>query len=334
MQFLLLPLLMLSSAGCESALVRDYNRYDRIGDYDGAFEYLEMALARDPSNAEAHFLKGHVLLEKQEYPQARSAFEEASALTARYDERIAFLLQQRYRRHLKEGVLSFGAHQYADAVKALALAVGVDPGSGEAYRMLGHAYAQDGALEKAGAAYENGLLQDSLDVEMLRSYGEVAFALRRYDRSVALLSAAMQIDPENIAVRRRLAHAFASGRSLEQAEQTLLELLAMGGDDEDRMHLGFILFNQQKYSDAIPYLQQTTRVQSGNADVFRALAESLFEAGRYGEAVQANNRLLELVPGDRFAMSNLVKNYEKLGDLTKARSMQDQLNNREGPSNE
>ena len=333
-QFVLFSLLVLVLAGCESALVREYNRYDRIGDYEGAYEYLQAAVSQNPSNAEAHFLLGQALLQDQKYPEARQAFSRASELTPRYDERISFQLQNRYRRHMKEGVLSFGAHQFTDALKSFSLAVGVYPDNAEAYRMLGHSYAQDGELEKAGAAYENGLLQDSLDLEMLQSYGEVAFALRRFDKSVELFQLASEIEPENINTRRRLAHSYAADRAFPEAEKILLEVMAKGGDNDDKMHLGFILFNQQKYEVALPYLQQIALDKANNSDVFRALAESLFEVGKYGEAVEANNRLLELVPGDRFAMSNLVKNYEKLGDLTKARSFQAQLNKVEDVANE
>ena len=54
------------------------------------------------------------------------------------------------------------------------------------------------------------------------------------------------------------------------------------------------------------------------ADAWEGLSMALADLGRYGESVEAAMRVVELVPDDQLAYTNLSRIYQRAGDVAKA----------------
>ncbi len=118
--------------------------------------------------------------------------------------------------------------EYVQNIERLAVMMKANPDDPTGWRLLATGYRSMGRLEEAAAAYEELVMRDAADADLLTDYGEVLILLNRgrvTERGKALFAAAVAENPDNRRARYyralaimqdgRLAEALAEFKSLE-----------------------------------------------------------------------------------------------------------------------
>ncbi len=83
-----------------------------------------------------------------------------------------------------------------------------------------------------------------------------------------------------------------------------------GGSGADYMAYGSQLYSEEKYQDAIPYLQYVTQLDPGNVQAWQLLGHCYYGLGMLPEALQHYEHLLALAPQDQ-AMRQWVEQFKQ-----------------------
>ena len=322
--FVLLLCLTTVLVGCESRLVREVAYFERIGDLPAAQARLETAVRSNPSDPEARFTLGRILIEQDAFAAGREHFEVASKLTARFDERITYILEYNFREQVEAGQLQLDANAWPDAVTYFANATDLKPADPLGFRMLGHALVKNHRFADASSAYLAAVELVQEDAGSWRNLAELAFAQQQFPEAVGYGEAALALDEQHEPTRRRLAHSLLNAGRSEEAISHYQNLASSSGEIGDLRNLAYILFNQEAYEAARGPLEQVV-ADAPDDKALRTLSEVYYQLEAFREAIEVNALLLNQDEMDRAALASQVKAYEGLGDLEMAREFRDRL---------
>lgn len=311
--------------GCDSALMREVSYYERLGQPEQARNVAARTVQSQPANSEAHFLLGRAHLALGDYEAARASFDQANARTARFTERITFLLQSAYREAMTEGATAYQAGDFPAASEHFRSATRIAPDALDAHRAFGHALVQAGDLATAVTAYEAALLLAPEDFEILNNLAELTTLLAEYPRAIAYAERVYTLDPAFRPGLRRLAFVEERLGQLDPAESHYRLLVDGGHTQADARNFAFLLYNKQKYAEALPHLQLLAETGQPDASVLRLLTEVYLALEDYPRAAETGILLHERIPDDRDIVSNLIRAYERMGDQVQVEHYRAQL---------
>jgi tetratricopeptide (TPR) repeat protein len=200
-----------------------------------------------------------------------------------------------------------------------------------AYNLAKHHYKRIGQLDKALALYERALQGESARPEYTRAtalngMASVYHIKKEHEKVIELLSSALTILPEFAAARYNLALAFANTGAWHQASQTVDHLLKKQPTDSFYQYLKAIFLNrQQKPLEALKYLQPALRTAPDDKRISIAIAESLGQLGRFGQAQFFYRQAHRQAPEDMPIFFCLIENSVKAGDATQVNRYLEQL---------
>ena len=119
---------------------------------------------------------------------------------------LSWFGRDRYAVRFRLGRALFNEGDYISAQRQFELSLEMRP-SGGAYRGLGRIYEATGEPGRALRAYESGISLEPTNLPLLRRAGLVQLQLDRPREAVSLLEAALAIDPDHEATRKKLAQA-------------------------------------------------------------------------------------------------------------------------------
>jgi tetratricopeptide (TPR) repeat protein len=213
----------------DSSYVRSGNEFYRAREYDSAIDKYRAALKLNPNNLEAHLRLTMVCACQQRYEEAKIHHARAKALCAS-DPLVAYYV----------GLWLMGEKRYGEVVFCLSLALNEAPHS---------------------------LIEKPLLVDMHHKLGLALCYQNMFDQSVAQLSEAVRLDPDN----GELYYSLALALACQGKEGALAEA-------------------RKQYDKAISLQPDIDR----SATLHRTLAMRHAQAGQFADAVSAETRALDL----------------------------------------
>ena len=146
----------------------------------------------------------------------------------------------------------------------------------------------------------NPTARNAMATAMLMS-GDVAQAIEQ-------LRQTLQIDPGYMNARYNLARALAGTGDLAGAETEFKRLISSKPDDVDGLTgLSAVYIAQKRYREAVPLLQEASRLAPGNPEIKTNLGTALAITGDLKAAVREFQEALKLDPGAKTAAENLAR---------------------------
>ena len=140
--------------------------------------------------------------------------------------------------------------------------VELDPGKIEAYLPMGDGLVADGMYMEAVNAYKQALQQNADSAELYFSLGWVQTQpeVGLYDEGIVNLKKSIELD---------------------------------GSSEKPYIQLALVYFDQEKFADAIPYLEEAIKVNPTDQNPYAYYGRSFIKQGQYAQAVTAVKAVLE-----------------------------------------
>jgi adenylate cyclase len=201
------------------ALGQMWLRYMLGGSGDGGQVAADRALTLDDRLAEAHSVKGRILMEEGHNLEARAEIELALKLDPESHEANEAAARLNFREHRLEDAILY----WERAIKLMDQDCGSPAMLITCHTALGHAARAREAAEVTLARVEKILAQDRNNGAAL-GHGSVAYAvLGQGDRSKSLMSRALLIDPDNLNMRYNFVCSLARFLNDKEAALAMLE---------------------------------------------------------------------------------------------------------------
>jgi tetratricopeptide (TPR) repeat protein len=306
-----------------------------------AISALQQAVKLNSSFAEAHYVLGLCLKEREQFKEARAAFEEAirvspAMIPAREEladlhraqrqtrdeieqlEALAALDASRPERLIAVGLAYLDAGNRELAVTTLGRAAeryreqpGEEPG---VFAALGQVWLQaaedrgDPAdVRKALEALERVAIQPTATSEILGMYGRALALAGEFDRAEQTLQRAAQRFPIDPGVLPPLARVAQQLGHLAEARQALLHYAVLVDDDRDgaahAARIGDLSAQLNDAATAVVWYERSDALSPGDATQLARLADAQLKAGRSQDAQATAARALAKDPANASARS-------------------------------
>lgn len=284
----------------------------RNGDYDRVLELTEAALAENPANAEAHFLRGEAYRMKAEAMGDDAAGRTAliadmtdayqAAQTNGYDAaEVTNRLQVAWGFEMNRGASAFrraaeDPTAYDDAVLSFGNATTLQPDSSAGYLNQGLALLAAGGERSAEAAEP---LQMAIDkgansAEAYIYLGRIYLSSGQANDALEVLEEGQAMFPDNEELQTEILNAYGRTGNVEEALERYADAVVRKPDDAVlRYNYGSFLLQAGRYDEASEQLMQATEMDSQNANAYYNLG-----AAYQNKAASFNERISELEDGD------------------------------------
>ncbi len=300
-------LLLMGADGCSSDPNVEGAKLDlRNKDYARALENLEIAISKDPANAEALELKGRVLSEMafasmsvdenvQLIGEMIDAFDAALAVDATLRETITRSMAIAYVNEFQRGIQAFNRGQndtaeFDAAATYFGAASTIQPDSGGAYVNQAYALMNAGRNADAIEPFEKAIERGDSEIDTYRFLASLYQTNGRAADAVTVLENVSQMYPNNPDVQAELLNAYQVAGMADRALQVYED--AVESDPENKLYrynFGSLLVAAERYDEAIVQLEKAVEIdpEYGNA-------QYNLGAAYINKAVDVNNRINEL----------------------------------------
>ena len=178
------------------------------------------------------------------------------------------------------------------------------PGSSRPYFRLAAYYTKEGRLDESIALLKRGFSLShqrprSAQVLYYNNMGNTYRKKHEYDNATHYLKLALELEPQNKAVRENLALALFESQSWHEAAEHFDILLKKGYNNANYLKLkAFILIKQNKPEQAIPYLKLALRLAPNSRDGLMYAGVALSLSGKYEKADELLRGAHSLYPKD------------------------------------
>ncbi len=202
-----------------------------------------------------------------------------------------------------------GSEIFANALKAIDHAAFFGPGhmkhfDGISLNISGDRLYQLGQYEAAVQEYEEGLLLEPKNINLLNSLGVCFGVTGELEKARLSFTRAMDINPREIMVIYNLGLVH---QILGNNDKAVFFLKKAHGIDhtvfEVELLLGHLLFKTQQYDQALPHLEAASRIHPESSMAFRTMGEIFLDRRDLDKAGTAFNAAVKLKPTDPIALS-------------------------------
>ena len=274
--------------------------YRLQGESQQASNYFERTLQTRPDDIAALVWLGTVYLDQGRPVEAEPLFSRALAL----DARVAAA-------HVGLGRVALAARDYAGAIEHFEAALALDRGATSVHYSLATAYRAAGQIEQADAHLRqrgpgqigppDPLMQEVVDrlrsPVTFESRGDRALARGEFSTAVAAFRTGLELAPENLALRQKLATSMSLAGDLPGAVQQLQELLRRDPAFPSAHYtLGVLLQANGQADLAIERFASAVQYEPTYLHARLQLANVLRSRGRYDPARQQYAAIIQLDP--------------------------------------
>jgi Tfp pilus assembly protein PilF len=224
----------------------------------------------------------------------------------------------------KAGVAAFQRRDYPVAAQQLKRAAELDPRHAAAWKALGVVHAAQENYAAADIPFQRACELDRKLEDACYYYGRNAFALNRFELSLAAMKKALPHDRRPFRIHLGIAQSLEGlGRTAEAEAQfrTAVQLLAerpAAPDFDPRLHYSVFLFRQGRLEPALASIQPVIADYPAAARPRLEAARPLFHLGRLAEAGAELEKAVAADPGYTAAHLLLGRIYARLGQPEKA----------------
>ena len=277
-----------------------------LGNYEKAIESYDCAIALDSNISDVWYTRGDALMKLNRLEEAISSFDKSISVDPQYI--------KPYR--LKGCALGqLGRDQ--EAVQPLQKATSMNPDDVDMLRALSVCYSNLGNAEDALVVTNKLLSLQPEHVDSLLDLGPLLFAVGRFDEAIVATTKAIKLNPNDALNWGIQGHVWCQlGRDIE-ALASFKKSIALNPTDSACAHTcGFILFSQQRYTEAIEVLDNALNANSDDffhSKLLSLKADAEFNLSRSEDALMSCNRALALDPQCRPAWRVKIQALDSLG---------------------
>ena len=292
------------------------NAADKAALDKAAAEYANAALAKDPSNAPAHYVLGMQAMDAKNYAKAETEL----AAAAKLDPKNATYWYQLGRAQAMQ-------RKYAPAATSFQKAIECEPTLASAYYNLGYVQEKSGNTDAALTSYRNAYKVDSGYERAYMAAGRLMSSNGDYKGAIEAFSSAVKINPSNAQTYQELGQAYSNNGDLKGAESAFRKALAYMDpskpDATTYYNLSSVLSELGKYSEGVNYAKQaydnrgttSKAVQVNITYTYGLLCE---KTGKISQAIELYEEALSLDGMHLKSKINLGGLYLKQGDVDSA----------------
>jgi tetratricopeptide (TPR) repeat protein len=251
-------------------------------DLDG----LRQAAERSPNDAEAHYLLGRALADRDQLREAVPALQQAIRLKA--DHVPALVL-------LGRTLIRLGNPTAGKA--ALTAALQRTPRNYASQFSLGNMLRAAGCDVEALAAYETAIRFGHETASVHHNRGICLRALERFEEAADAYQRAVKLDPNHVKAHNNLGNCLRRLQKYAAAERALRRAVELKPDwFAPHYGLGRVLHNRQRPGEAVVAFRRALRLKPDHAEAHVRLGVVLQEIGQLDAAKTSYRRALELAP--------------------------------------
>jgi tetratricopeptide (TPR) repeat protein len=307
--------------------------YFRTGKVHEAEATARGLLKTAPNDVDAHKLLGRVYL--RQLSEAQNAVSSASPSGNALDqaiaeyEKIVSLEPKDVEDRMVLGQLYTVKHQPQKAEEQFKIAQAIDPDSEDVVLNLARVYAESGDIEHAVKVIE-AVPQSDRTSKMEFALGAAYDQMKRTKDAIAAYQRAIEIEPGDVRTMSALAQALLNDDQLDAALKEYREVADADPDDVGTLiHIGEIQRRQARYEDALATIRKALKKDPDNLEAGYNEGLLLDVLGRYDEAAQVYEHMVDLTSHANGAYTNEEKNnrgifFERLGALYHERNKVDQ----------
>lgn len=273
-----------------------------------AMELAEILCKKHPNEAVAHIAYAMLLYRYKQYSEARNRWQQALLLEPNnpvaWHQTISCSLE------LKE---------YGRAAGDCEKAIETFPEVYDFYLLGCLSYIEQNqyklAIEKAKAGLESGGADKETQMRLLASWADAANHLKNYKQSDSLFEKALELDAENTFALNNYAY-FLSLRKdkLERAAEMSKVTITKEPDNPTYLDTyGWILYQQGKYTEALPYLEKAVGLIKESAEVNEHYGDLQYRLGNIKQALVYWNKALEQDSSRRLWLEKKIRE-QKISD--------------------
>jgi tetratricopeptide (TPR) repeat protein len=308
-----------SSPQLNNSLAELYFNLGRTGEAESAAREL---IKRDPDNLDAHRLLGRIYL--RELSEGQNAPSSVSPPGNLLDQAIAEYLKivslrpQSVEDRMVLGQLYTVRHDQKKAEEQFKIARGIEPDSEEVVLNLAHLYADSGDIAQEAKVIA-AVPVDRRTAKMEIALGEAYEQLKQNKDAIAALQRAAAQEPGNPRTLDALAEALLNDNQLDEALKRYQEVVAADPENADALvHIGEIQRRQGKYEDALATVRDALQKDPGNLEAGYNEGLLLDVLGRFGQAVEVFQKMVDMTSHANGAYTSEEKNnrgifLERLG---------------------
>jgi serine/threonine protein kinase/tetratricopeptide (TPR) repeat protein len=275
-------------------------RYDKAGNLDLAIAALDNAVKEDPRFALGFAQLGEAYRLKYRSDKDKKWMEEALAncqKAQQLDDRLPMVYVTLGRIHQDTGEHDLALQEYQRGLQ-------LDPRSADAVIGLAHSYDSAGRTGDAEAAYRKAIALRPDSWDGYNYFGAFLYAHQRYEEAIAQLRRAVALTPDNASVYLNLGAAYADTgdpKHYPEAEQSLRKSIALDPSYAAYANLGSLYIQERKYAEAVDVEEKALQLNDKNYLIWGNLAlayEGLKDKERAGKAWDREIMLLEQAAKD------------------------------------
>lgn len=226
-----------------------------------------------------------------------------------------------------QGLAQLSRDDYARALPYFEKAAEADPNYAEAWYQAGYCY---GALNRHAEALKASRIAAKLRPEWSATFiniGASSYALGVYKDAVDAYRQAIRLDDSNAETQYFLGLTFGKMSRTDEEILSYRRAITLKPDHANAIEkLGLALFKQKRFADAAVAFEQL-KPYKPDGKTYNYLGESLLEAGKAEESIEAFNNAVGANPDMDKARYNLGRAYIKLGNRDMAQVQYEILRN-------
>ena len=289
--------------------------------YDKAIEQCQLALEKNPQNAEAYFVMGQAYGQKKMFREMNDAFIKSLELSEKHSVEIEQHRESYGREALNKGVHYYRQNELDNAIDNFQLAAELLHDKLPAYKNLAFTYQLANQDSMAIITYEKALEHVPDDLETKRFLGILYYQTTKYDKAIEMLSEVIaKANPQSEEYSDAIFHIAISYDVMGQSEKAIetykTALDSDPGNNDLLFNMGRLYNLQGKYEDAIAtFTKMKTDDETldfdlnynvGNAyiGIADSLSKKAMEKDEKGNPVYPDNEVAEFREGEK-------ENFEK-----------------------
>ena len=268
--------------------------------FDKAKEILDQILQSKPGWDQVRFYLGRVLREQGKLEDAEKEFTQIrkgqpTFLNSRIMLSIMFLK----------------ARELGKAVRYINEAIESESKDADLYHIKGSILEELYRYEEAAEAYKAALALDEKNTRIRYSLGNVNEKSGRRTRGLEEMEKVIGEKPDDASALNFVGYTLSvSGQDMQRAETLVRKALSLKPDDGYVLDsMGWVLFQQGKIEEALPYVEKATEKVKNDPIIAEHYGDVLLAKGRKSEAAEAYRRSLQANP-DNLVVQEKLKQLE------------------------
>ena len=266
------------------------------------YELVDLVVMQYPEEAKAHSIKGDYMLRAEKEDEALKSYKEA----LKFDKKQYPIWNQVL-------IMEYQRSQFEDLYIESKACLEYFPTVATVYLLNGVSAVQTKRFDEAITVLETGkelVVNDkALESEMYGQLGEAYFNKNKVTEGKANYDKALKLDPKSALLKNNYAYRLALAKTdLDKAYTMIDEVLKESGESAHYLDTkGFILFQQNKFVEAMQLFEKAYSLSSNDKIITEHLGDGYVKTGNKEKAVEYWKKAKELGSTNK----NLDKKIEK-----------------------